>query len=60
MDKKQKKCMICGKVSNESICDSCKVRVQGEAADKKIKVEKSVRVGQQVEADRTAKNKNKS
>ena len=58
MAEKQKKCMLCGKPSNETICDSCKVHVQGEAADKKIKIDKSVRVGEQIEADKKVKHKN--
>lgn len=57
MTDKQKKCMLCGKPSNETICESCKAQVQGEAADKKIKIEKSVRVGEQIEADKKTKHK---
>ena len=57
MSEKQKKCMLCGKPSNESICEPCKAQVQGEAVDKKIKIEKSVRVGEQIEADRKVKHK---
>ena len=57
MSEKQKKCMLCGKPSNDSICETCKANVQGEAAEKKIKVEKSVRVGEQIEADKKVKHK---
>lgn len=37
------RCMICGQPSQHSICQSCKAKVQGEAVDKKQKVEKKVR-----------------
>ena len=57
MAEKKKKCMLCGKPSDDTICESCKVHVQGEAADKKIKIEKSVRVGEQIEADKRVKHK---
>ncbi len=33
-------CHLCGKASTETICDSCKVRVQAEAVAKKLRVEK--------------------
>jgi hypothetical protein len=52
MPEKKKVCMICGKPSESSICESCKAQVQGEAAEKKIKVEKQVRVGSEVEKDK--------
>ncbi len=52
MSEKKKVCMICGKPSESSICESCKAQIQGEAAEKKIKVEKQVMVGSEVEKDR--------
>ena len=57
MSEDKKKCMLCGKPSNDSICETCKANVQGEAAEKKIKVEKSVSVGEQIEADKKVKHK---
>lgn len=33
--KKQQKCMLCGKPSPKTICESCSARVQGEALGKK-------------------------
>lgn len=32
--------MLCGKPSKESICDSCKSKVQGESLHKKVEGEK--------------------
>ena len=55
MTDKKKVCMICGKPSESSICESCKAQVQGEAAEKKIKVEKQVMVGSEVEKDKIAR-----
>ncbi len=40
-----KKCMICGKTSPDTICDSCKASVQAEAVGEKAKMEKNVKVG---------------
>lgn len=57
MSEKKKVCMICGKPSEASICDSCKAQVQGEAIDKKKKMEKEVRVGDEIEKDRKTKHK---
>lgn len=42
---KDKKCMMCGKPSPDSICDICKANVQAEAAGEKAKMERSVKVG---------------
>ena len=36
-------CMICGEVSPESICLSCRNKIQGEAIEKKQKIEKKGR-----------------
>ena len=33
-------CIVCGKPAERSICPNCQARIQGEAADKKIKIEK--------------------
>jgi len=55
MPEKEKKCMLCGKLSTESICESCKVKVQGEAAEKKIKIDKSVETHMEVKADKLSK-----
>jgi nucleotide-binding universal stress UspA family protein len=37
-------CHLCGKPSNELICEPCKIRVQAEALEKKKKVEKEGKV----------------
>ena len=55
MTEKQKKCMLCGMPSEDSICESCKSNVQGEAAHKKQKMEKQVQVGSEVEKDKIVK-----
>lgn len=55
MPEKKKVCMICGMPSESSICESCKAGIQGEAAEKKIKVEKQVMIGSEVEKDRIVK-----
>jgi len=55
MTEKKKVCMLCGKPSQESICESCKVNVQSEAAHKKQKMEKQVQVGSEVEKDKIVK-----
>lgn len=47
--------MLCGKPSEDSICESCKSNVQGEAAHKKQKVEKKIKVGSEVEKDKIVK-----
>jgi len=57
MSEKKKVCMICGKPSEVSICDTCKARIQGEALDKKQKIEKDVRVGQEIEKEKIIKHK---
>ena len=55
MAEKQKKCMLCGMPSEESICENCKSNVQGEAAHKKQKMEKQLKVGSEVEKDKIVK-----
>ena len=35
-----RKCLICGKPANESICEHCKITVQAEALAQKRKTEK--------------------
>lgn len=42
---KDKKCVMCGKPSPDTICDYCKANVQAEAAGEKAKMERSVKVG---------------
>ena len=54
-EKKKSLCMVCAKPSETSICESCKSQIQGEAADKKQKMEKSVKVGAEVEKDKITK-----
>lgn len=36
----KKVCMVCGKPSELSICKECKAKIQGEALDKKKRIEK--------------------
>ncbi|MEQ9619516.1 MAG: hypothetical protein RIG61_10125 [Deltaproteobacteria bacterium] len=55
MTEKKRVCMICGKPSEASICESCKAQIQGEAAEKKIKAEKQAAVGSEVEKDKIVK-----
>jgi hypothetical protein len=57
MSEKKKVCMICGKPSEVSICDACKAQIQGEALDKKRKIEKQVRVAPEVEKEKIIKHK---
>ena len=57
MAEKKKVCMICGKPSDVSICDTCKAQIQGEALDKKQKIEKDVRIGEEVEKEKIIKHK---
>jgi len=40
--------MVCGKPSELSICEKCKAEIQGEALNKKMKVEKKVQIGEEV------------
>ena len=42
MTEKIRKCMVCGRPSDLTICESCKAEIQGEALDKKIKIDKEV------------------
>lgn len=51
---KDKKCMMCGKPSPDTICDSCKASVQAEAAGEKAKMERNVKVGGKM-ADKQSK-----
>ena len=46
MTEKIKRCMVCGKPSELSICEVCKAEIQGEALDKKIKIDKKVPVSE--------------
>jgi hypothetical protein len=40
---KKKTCMICGKPSPDTICESCKIKIQAEAIEKKQEIEKEGR-----------------
>ncbi len=55
MSEKKRVCMICGKPSEVSICDACKAQIQGEAIDKKQKIEREVRIGPEVEKEKKKK-----
>ncbi len=44
MSEEKKVCMVCGKPSESSICDPCKAQIQGEAQEKKQKVERQVHI----------------
>jgi len=55
MSERKKVCMLCGKPSEESICETCKNNVQGEALKKKKHMEKGVSVGSEVEKDKVVK-----
>ena len=58
MSEKVSRCLICAKPSEASICEECKKQIQGEASDKKQKIEKQVQVGSEVIKDRANKGKN--
>ena len=55
MSEKRRVCMICGKPSEVSICDSCRAQVQGEAIGKKQKIERQVRIGPETEKEKKKK-----
>ena len=42
-DKKDSPCLICGRLSPQSICLACQAKIQGEAIEKKQEVEKKGR-----------------
>ena len=49
MSKEKKKvCMLCGRPSDDIICDACKADIQGEALEKKRRIDKGVRVDREV------------
>lgn len=48
MSEKTKRCMVCGKPSEQTICETCKANIQGESLDKKMRVEKKVQVGEEI------------
>jgi hypothetical protein len=52
MEVKKKVCMVCGKPSEASICDSCKDQIQGEALDKKQTIEREVRIAPEIEKEK--------
>ncbi len=39
--KKEKVCTICGKPSEETICEPCRIKIRGEALEHKIEEEKA-------------------
>jgi hypothetical protein len=55
MPEKKRVCMICGKPSETSICDSCKAQIQGEALDKKQRIEREVRINIDIEKEKKKK-----
>lgn len=55
MTERKKVCMLCGKPSEESICETCKNKVQGEALKKKKQMGKGVSIGSEVEKDKVVK-----
>ena len=55
MAEKKRVCMICGRPSEVSICESCTASVQGEVLERKQRVEKEVRVGQEAEIEKRKK-----
>jgi hypothetical protein len=40
-------CQLCAQISQDIICDACKARVQAEAFENKMKLEKEGRVGKE-------------
>lgn len=56
-EKKEHKCTVCGKLSPQTICDSCKAHIQAEAVGEKKKSEKGVKIGSEVLADKAAGHK---
>ncbi len=40
----ERRCMVCGRPSTDTICDSCKANIQGEARAKKKKVDDKVEI----------------
>jgi recombinational DNA repair protein RecR len=46
MTDKIKKCMVCGKPSEQTICEVCKAEIQGEALDKKIRIDKQLPISE--------------
>jgi len=40
----EKRCLVCGKPSTDTICDGCKAHIQGEARAKKKKVDDRVEI----------------
>lgn len=52
MTERKRVCMICGKPFEFTICETCKAHIQGEALERKLRVENTVRVGQEIEVER--------
>ena len=42
--KKETHCSVCGQASFDTICDTCKAKIQGEALDSKHQIEKEGKV----------------
>jgi hypothetical protein len=42
-DSKQKYCSVCGEPATDTICQSCKAKIQGEAARRKQQIEREVK-----------------
>jgi predicted amidophosphoribosyltransferase len=40
---KMKYCSVCGEPASDIICDRCKTKIQGEAVNKKQRVEREVK-----------------
>ena len=55
MAEKKRVCMICGRPSEASICEACKASVQGEVQERKQRVDKEVRIGQEAEIEKRKK-----
>jgi hypothetical protein len=55
MPEKKRVCMVCGKPSEVSICDSCKAQIQGEALDENQKIEREVRINIDIEKEKKKK-----
>ncbi len=45
---KKKVCMVCGRSSDDIICDACKANIQGETLEKKRRMDKGVRADRKV------------
>ncbi|HSE83519.1 MAG TPA: hypothetical protein VLB01_03115 [Thermodesulfobacteriota bacterium] len=55
MTERKRVCMICGKPFEFTICETCKAHVQGEALERKLRIENTVRAGHEIEVERRMK-----